>query len=355
MSNPISSETPVDTSQHPDGLTSPAPVGRLTATPRAGVLPAPVVGSLEKYALVGVFVLCVAVFSAAVPETFFTMTNARNIAANQAVLAVAGLAAIVPLIGGHFDLSLGASIGVSAIVAGATVGNLGFPAPLAIVTAIVASCVIGVVNGLLVTRLRVNSLIATLGMSSVLAGGLAWYTKGTTISDGIPDQWQQFGTGQWLGVPCLLYLVAAAGVILWYLMARTPFGRQLEAVGSNAKAAALVGINVQRLTVASFALAGALAGVAGVMQVFRAASASPTAGPALLLPIVSAAFLGATTIRPGKYNVLGTLVAVYFIGTTVSGLALSGVAFYVEQIFNGAALVLGVALSRAFARHQQNV
>jgi ribose transport system permease protein len=101
-------------------------------------------------------------------------------------------------------------------------------------------------------------------------------------------------------------------------------------------------------------IAGALAGLAGVLQVTRSASASPTAGPALLLPIVSAAFLGATTIRPGRYNVVGTLVAVYFIGTTVSGLALSGVAFYVEQIFNGIALIVAVSLSRAFARRRQN-
>lgn len=312
------------------------------------------VGYFERYALVGVFILCIVVFSSYVPDTFFTTTNARNIAGNQSVLAVAALATIIPLVGGNFDLSLGAAVGVSAIVTGAMVGAGGLPAPLAILAGILASTAIGAVNGLIITRLRVNSLIATLGMSSVLAGGLSWYTKGTTISEGIPDQWQLIGTGQWLGVPCLLYVVAAAGVLLWYLLSHTPFGRQLEAVGSNAKAATLVGIDVRRLTLLSFVLAGAFAGVAGVMQVCRSASASPTAGPALLLPVVSAAFLGATAIQPGKYNVVGTLVAVYFVGTTVSGLALSGVAFYVEQIFNGAALVFAVALSRAFARRRLN-
>jgi ribose transport system permease protein len=334
------------------GEGAPAPVLPVEPPPPARPPRARTTDLLERYALVLVFACCVVGFGVAAPDTFLTTVNVRNIVSNQSVLAIVALAAIVPLVGGQFDLSLGASVGVSAIVCGAVLGHADLGTIPAVVCAISASTLVGAVNAFIVTRLNVNSLIATLGMSSVLAGGLSWYTKGTTISDGIPDGWQSFGTGLLYGVPIAIYVVLTIALALGYVLTRTPFGRQLEAVGSNPRAATLVGINTPRVTAASFVLAGSLAGVAGVLQVARSASASPTAGPALLLAMVSAAFLGATTIRPGKYNILGTLVAVLFIGTTVSGLALSGVPYFVEPIFNGAALILAVALTSVFARRR---
>jgi hypothetical protein len=162
VTNHSGSEIEVDAVRHLDGNAGKAEkesgssVGETSTAAGGGKgrMPAGAVGFLERYALVAVFLLCVAVFGSHVPDTFLTVTNARNIGGNQAVLAVVALAAIIPLIGGNFDLSLGASVGVSAIVAGAVVGDAGLPAPMAIVAGVAASTAIGALNGLIVNEVR---------------------------------------------------------------------------------------------------------------------------------------------------------------------------------------------------------
>jgi ribose transport system permease protein len=153
------------------------------------------------------------------------------------------------------------------------------------------------------------------------------------------------GTNQWLGIPCPVYFLAAVALVSWYILGHTPWGRSLQGVGANPRAAEIVGLPVDRLTLVSFSIGGALAGVGGVLLLAVSGSGNPSVGPGYLLPALAAALLGATTIQPGRFNVVGTLVAVYFLAATVSGLTFLGAQSWVKDMFNGAALIVAVGVS----------
>lgn len=306
--------------------------------------------SLQRYGLLVLFVLVVIGFSVWLPDSFATVLNFRNIAGNQSVLAIVTLAAIIPLICGHFDLSVGANLGISSIATASLLSAYSAPLWVAVLVGIALGAAIGLFNGLLIAKLGVNALITTLGVATVLTGLTTLYTGGLSIITGIPELLTDLGSGAWFGLPCTLYVLAAVAVFVWYLLEHTPWGRELHAVGSNPFAARLVGIDVERVVIASFAVSGALVGLAGVLQVARQGGGNPQVGLSFMMPALSSAFLGATTIHPGRFNVPGTVLAVFFLATSVSGLALAGVENWVESLFNGGALVLAVGLSTVLGR-----
>ncbi|MGZ4706320.1 MAG: ABC transporter permease, partial [Acidimicrobiales bacterium] len=145
-------------------------------------------------------------------------------------------------------------------------------------------------------------------------------------------------------------------IVLYYVLEHTPFGRYLQSVGSNREAARLVGLPVERLVLLSFVCSGALAGVAGVLLASHNGSASPQLGTVVTtLGALAAAYLGATSIKPGRFNVLGTLIAVFFLAFTVTGLSLAGVANWINDVFNGAALFVAVLISTIIGRKRAGV
>lgn len=306
-------------------------------------------GALERYALVGLLVVCIAVFSLLEPDLFPTAANFRATMASQAVLAVAALAVMVPMLAGQFDLSVGANLGLCAVVFAAAVGRHGVPLIVAVVLAIAVGAAIGLLNGVLVTRFSINALIVTLGVTSLIRGALERYAAGQVLLEGIPQSFKDLGSvlaeNLWFGLPRIVYVMAAVAVGVWYLVEHTPFGRHITAVGSNPASARLVGLRVDRVVIGSFAVGGALAGVAGLLQVGYSGQANPAVGPNFTLPALAAALLGASAIKPGRYNVGGTLVAIYFLAVTVVGLNLVGLGRGIDPIFNGAALIVGVGLS----------
>lgn len=309
---------------------------------------------IERFGLVIAFGAVVVYFSLnpASSDTFPTMSNFRTIVGNQAVLAIVALASIVPLIAGKFDLSVGAVLGLSSIATAAAMSRFDAPAGVAVIVGIGLGAVIGTINGLLVAKAGVNAFITTLGVATVINGLIQWYTGGLSIISGIPKSFTVMGTGLWLGVPRTAFILAVVALGVWYVLEHTPFGRYVASVGSNASAAQLVGLNVDRLVVMSFVCSGALAGVAGVLQVARASGGSPQIGPTFLLPALSAAFLGATVFKPGRFNVGGTVLAVFFVASSVSGMVLSGIKPWIEQTFQGVALVFAVAVSTIVARRR---
>lgn len=305
--------------------------------------------TVARFALPAFLVLLVVLFSLLRPETFATSGNAKTILITQSVLAILAIGTIIPLILGEFDLSLAANLGLGAILCTALPANEGWGFLPAILVAIAACTLVGLVNGLLVTRLRISSFIATLGMSSLISGGVLWYSGGEIISKGIPTELRDLGRGDLLGIPLpVVYLIVIVAVV-WYVLDQTPLGRYLYAIGGSKSAARLAGVRVDLLTVVGFAAAGTLAGIAGVVSSASLGSGNPQVGPPLLLPAFAAAFLGATSIRPGSYNVLGTVLGVFTIAVGVTGLQLMGVPFYIEPVFQGAALILAVAAT-AFLR-----
>ena len=313
-----------------------------------------VLGVLERFALPLLLLLVIIVFSssAATSSTFTSAENIRNVLGDQAVLGILAVASILPLVVGHFDLSVGAQASITQIAVASAMADHGVPTLPAVVIGVALGALIGLVNGVLVAKVRVNALITTLGVSTVIAGLISLYTKGITIVEGISPTLIDIGQGNWLGVPRTTYFLVAAAAFVGYVLGHTVYGRRLHLVGSNSAAAKLVGLNIDRLVLSTFVLTGALAGLAGALLVARNGNANPASGADYTLLAVAAAFLGATSIKPGRFNVAGTLVAIFFLAFSVNGLNLAGVDPWINDVFNGTALVVAVGLSAVFARQR---
>jgi ribose transport system permease protein len=341
--------TDVDGRDAPPG----APGGE-QANPRSG-RPSAVLANVERFALPGILVV-VLVFFSVWPTTghiFASAANFQEVGFDYVYIGMLTLASLVPLVCGEFDFSVGSNAGFTQIVAATAMARFHVPLGFAIVLAIAFGAAIGLGNGNTVARLGVNSLIVTLGTSGILLGVVEWYTGSQSINTGISGALVNFGSDNFLGIPDVVYLLLGTALIVYYVLEHTPYGRYLTSVGSNARAARLVGLRVPRLKMSAFVLAGALAGVAGVLLVAKNGSASPEAGNvADTLQALAAAYLGATSIRPGRFNVLGAMLAVYFIGFSVSGLAIAGVQSWVSQVFSGAALFIAVVVSTVIGRRR---
>jgi len=308
----------------------------------------------ERWALVGLLLLVIAFFSfySKTGGVFATSANAGVVTGNQAVIALLALAAMFPLIAGHFDFSVGANSALSSVLCASLMSHHHTPLLLAIVASVALGTAIGAVNGILVARFELSAFIITLGASTLLGGIFSWDTKGQTIATGISQSLTGFGSDAIFGIPQLVYLVLVIAIACWYLLGQTPFGRKLYAIGANARAARLVGVRVRREVFLSFLIAGALAGVAGVLSTARTGGATADPGTSLLFPAIAAVFLGATAVRPGQFNVIGTMVGVLFVAASVSGLTLAGAADWVQPVFNGTALIVAVGLSTYLRRRR---
>lgn len=312
------------------------------------------VGALaERFGLLALFVAMAVVFSLQLPDTFATLTNWRAIAIAQSVLAVAAMALMLPLITGRFDISVGANIGITSIVAAKAMSSAGLPLVAAVALALAAGVTIGSINGFLVAYLGVNSIIATLGVSIILGGLVQAWTSGSPVSSGLSPTLTGLSAKLVLGVPVLLVITLLIGAATAGMLNHTTFGRYMTATGANEVAARLNGMPTRRILLGSFVAAGLLAGMAGVLQVAAQGNGNPQVGGiAFILPALAAVFLGATTLKPGTYNVGGTILSLFFIGTAVSGLALHGAQPWVTDVFNGTAVVVAVTLSAQFRRRR---
>jgi ribose transport system permease protein len=300
---------------------------------------------LGRYGIPLLLLLLTVGFSIARPESFFTADNYRAIVNNETTVVLLALAAIVPLIVGEFDLSVAAVLTGGQILTVGLAAKQGWPPGLAIGAALVACVLIGLVNGIVVVVLKVPAFVATLAVGSIVGGLAILYTDGETIFSGVPPSLTAIARAEVLGLPLPIVYTAATVLVLWLVLGWTPMGRRMYATGGNRKAALLTGIRTDAYVVGSFMASALLAGIAGVLLGARLGSASPVDGSSLLLPAFAGAFLGATTIRPGRFNVLGTVVAVYTLAITVSGLQQLGAARWFEPVFNGLALVVAVSLS----------
>jgi ribose transport system permease protein len=210
------------------------------------------------------------------------------------------------------------------------------------------------VNSLIVVRLHVDSFIGTLGMSSILLAGTEWITGGGQIANGISPSFTAIGQKQLFGLPLPVFYMVALAIVLWWLLEYTPVGRYLYGIGGNPQAARLAGIRIGRITTGAFLLSGLVAAFSGVVLAAQLGSASPDVGGPYLLPAFSAVFLGATQVFPGRVNVPGTLIAIFLLATGVKGLQLAGAPAYINDLFNGAALIIAVALAaRAYSSHRK--
>jgi ribose transport system permease protein len=299
---------------------------------------------LDRFSGLYVWAVLILIFGFWVPELFLTSSNFRIIASSQAVVAIAALGLLAPVACGVFDLSIAGTLGVAETVT-IYMQSGGHGTWLGVVCSLAAGLVIGLVNAFVVIKLRVDSFIATLGMSSILLATIEAITNGAYISAPTGGTFSSFGQNRIWGLPLPVFYMIGIGLVLWWMLEYTPVGRYLYGIGGNPQAARLAGVRVNRITTGAFVASGVISAFAGLVLAAELGSGSPDVGSSYLLPAFSAVFLGATQIRPGRVNVLGTLIAIFLLATGVKGLQLAGAPGYISDLFNGAALIVAVALA----------
>jgi ribose transport system permease protein len=301
---------------------------------------------LQRVALPIVWLLTIAGFGIASPHTFLTAANFETMFGSQAVLLVLTLALIVPLTAGDYDLSVASVLTLSSMLVAVLNVQQGWPIGWVILTVVGLGALLGLVNGAIVLFFGIDSLIVTLGMGTLLGGITLWVSKSATISGVSQTLVDAVISYRIFGISLAFYYGLALCILLWYIFEFTAIGRRLLFVGRGRSVAKLSGVRVVRIRIGALVFSGTLAAIAGVLYAGTTGGADPSSGATMLLPAFAAAFLGATSIFPGRFNPWGTLIAVYFLVTGITGLQLLGVQSFVQQLFYGGALLCAVALSQ---------
>ena len=300
---------------------------------------------LPVYGLPILTLLLVAGFSIALPDTFPTMLNLRSIVSDKAIIALLSLAAMVPMVTGKIDLTVGYGIVLWHVLAISLQTYYGLPWPLAVLIVVALSAATGFLNGLLVEVARIDAFIATLGTGTVLYALALWYTGGRQVVGVLPKDFLALNGTSVLGLPITGYYVVVLAVVMWFVLEHVPLGRYLYAIGANPRAAALNGIPVERFTMLAFVVSGTLTGVAGVLLAAKLRIGQASVGLEFLLPALVGAFLGSTTIKPGRVNVWGTVVGVVILAVGIAGIQQVGGSFWVEPLFNGVTLLIAIGIA----------
>jgi ribose transport system permease protein len=305
-----------------------------------------VVDQLERFGLLIAWAALIVVFGTVRPEAFLSWANFATILGSQAVLVVATLGLIIPLTAGDFDLSVASVLTLASMMLAVLNVNLGIPIELAMLAALGMGLVTALVNGFFIIVFRIHSLIVTLGVGTFLHGITLWISDSMTIS-GIDFRLvNAVIVSRFLGVPLAFYYALLLCVVIWYVFSYTAIGRRLLFVGRGREVARLSGIRVDRVRWSCLVVSSLLGAIAGILYAGTTGAADPSSGMNYLLPAFAAAFLGATSIAPGRFNPWGSTIAVYFLVTGITGLSILGIDTFVQDLFYGGALVLAVTLSQ---------
>jgi ribose transport system permease protein len=313
-----------------------------------------VLGSVERFALVGAWLVVIAGFTIALPGSFLSWTNFSVMFTTQAPAAILALALIVPLTAGDYDLSVGATVTLSAILIGVLNVWGQMPIGWVLLIALGAGALIGAVNAFFVVVLRIPSLVVTLGTASLITGLVQWVSNSSTIGGVSPWLVRNVAENQIFGLSFAFYYAIITAALVWYVFTYTPLGQRLLFVGRGREVARLVGIDVGRVRAGCLIASGMMAALAGIIYVGVLGAADPVSGLNFLLPAFAAAYLGATSIVPGRFNAWGAFIAVYFLSSGITGLSMLGIPLWVTNVFNGGALILAVTLSQ-FARGREQM
>lgn len=314
---------------------------------------------LERFGLVALTALIIGIFAVhpGTSDTFMTLSNWRSILGTMSIQLLLAAAFTLPLITGKIDLSSGSIAVMASVILAGLIGSVEVPLTgalglnwgVAAIIAIAVGALLGAVNGALV-RAGADALIATLSMAIVLGGLVSGYAQGRAIVAGMPTSLTGLGRMSFGPFPMLFVVAATVCLGVWFLLERTSFGRRLHAIGVNPAAAHLIGVRVEKTIFLAFVLGGLIAGIAAVVLTARQGGGVPVNGLNLVLPALAGTYLGATTIRPGEFNIPGTFVGLLFVSVTVSGLTLMGVEAWVQPVFTGGALVAAVLIAHWFQR-----
>ena len=310
---------------------------------------------LPVYGLPLLTLALIALFSALLPETFPTWLNLRAILGEKSVIALLSLAAMIPMMTGRIDLTVGYGIVIWHVLAISLQTSYGFSWPAAVLLVLLGGCALGLLNGLLVEVARIDSFIATLGTGTIIYAIALWYTEGRQVLGLLPPAFTGLYTANLFGLPIAAFYVLALALVLWIVADYLPIGRNLYAIGANQRAAELNGIRTRRFVIGAFVASGLIGAFAGVILAAKLRIGQASVGLEFLLPALVGAFLGSTTIKPGRVNVWGTIVGVIILAVGISGIQQMGGAFYVEPLFNGATLLIAIGIAGYAQRRRGSV
>ena len=300
---------------------------------------------LPTYGLVILTAFLIILFSILLPTTFPTLLNMRAIISDKAIIALLSLGAMIPMAAGRIDLTVGYGIVLWHILAISLQTMLGLPWPMAVMIVLVLGALTGFFNGVLVEVAKIDSFIATLGTGTVLYALALWHTGGRQMVGVLPDGFLSINGTFVFGLPITGFYLLAITIGLWIILEYTPIGRYLYAIGANQKAAELNGIPTRKFVIGAFMSSGFLTALAGVILASKLRIGQASVGLEFLLPALVGAFLGSTTIKPGRVNVWGTIVGVAILAVGISGIQQFGGSFWVEPLFNGVTLLIAIGIA----------
>lgn len=306
------------------------------------------------YGLLILAVLLFIVFAIVMPDTFLTQRNLNSILSANSIPAILALGAMLPIATGKFDVSIGFALGMSHVLMMVLVVR-GVPWVLAALIVLACLAVVGMINGLLVELGKIDSFVATLGTGSVLYAITGAVTDGARIiptEAGLPAGFTDLYDSKLAGLPISAFYVLILAVGLWLVLERTPLGRYFYVLGSNQRAADLIGLPSRRYSVYVFTACSTLVGVAGILLASQQRIGNPSVGSEYMLPAFVAALLGSTVIKPGRPNAAGTIVAVVTLAIGLAGIGQLGANFWVNPLFNGITLLIAVGLAGWSARRK---
>lgn len=300
---------------------------------------------LPVYGLVLITVGLILLFSVMLPETFPTLLNLRAIVSDKAIIALLSLGAMIPMVAGRIDLTVGYGIVLWHILAISLQTLYGFPWPIAVIVVLLLGAFVGFCNGLLVEVAKIDSFIATLGTGTVLYALALWHTGGRQVVGIVPDGFYAINGTFVMGIPIAGFYVLAISICLWIVLEYLPIGRYLYAIGANPRAAQLNGIPTRKYVIGAFIASGAMTALTGILLASKLRIGQASVGLEYLLPALVGAFLGSTTIKPGRVNVWGTIVGVAVLAVGISGIQQFGGSFWVEPMFNGVTLLIAIGIA----------
>jgi ribose transport system permease protein len=299
---------------------------------------------LGRYGAVFVLIGMIGVFVIIEPGTFATTSNFVQILNQSALTAIVSMGLTFVLAAGDFDLSVGYATSFGGVLVAGFIQRDGLPIPAAVVLVLAAGAMIGLANGLIVTRVGVNPLIATLGVGTIVVGLNYAYTGGDPIVISNPMSFIALTFDKFLGLPYPVYVMFVVAILLWTVLNRTSLGQSIQAVGGNAEAARLSGIRVDRVRVTAFVIAGVCAGVTGVLLTSLTGSGAVDGGDSYLLSAFAASFFGSAVLRDGQFHVVGTLLGVLTVSVGFNAMAILGLNTYYQYLFQGALLIFAVGI-----------
>ena len=300
----------------------------------------------EKYGLIIAWIIIILALGFYKPAQMFSWNSYSSMFGSNAMVVVLTLALIIPLTTGDFDLSVAATMGLSSMIIAVLNVNFGFNIFSAIAIALACGVFVGLVNAFFIIYFGVFSLIVTLGTGYFIAGIILWISNSGTIAGVSMTLVKGVILNRFLGVPLGFYYAMGLTIFIWYVFQHTALGKRMLFVGRGRDIARLSGIKIVKLRTLALVSSSTIAAFAGVIYTGMRGAADPSSALAFLLPAFAAAFLGSTAIYPGRFNALGSLVAVYFLSTGIMGLNFLGVDSFVQNLFYGGGLVLAVAISQ---------